>query len=74
MSKVVQLYPKQSVVDGLRAMADEMEASGGEEFCTVITKTSVYHLGTVRDDTALLRSIVEMQLAIQFLLDVYDQT
>lgn len=73
MGDIVKLHPKHSVVEGLRAIADEMELLEDQEaFCTVITKGSVYHLGTVRDDVAVMRSVVEMQLAIQFLLDLYE--
>lgn len=73
MSNVVQLHPTVNVVDGLRALADHIEASGDiPDFCTVVMKNDVYQVGEQKLEIASMRSIVEMKLAINFMLDLYE--
>lgn len=73
MHNVVELHPIVSVVDALRALADAIEESGETPtFCTVVMKNDLYQIGETKAEIANMRSIIEMQLAIQFLLDVYD--
>lgn len=73
MSNVVVLRPEISVADALRALADDIEKSGEmPAFCTVVMKNDLYQIGEPKQEIASMRSIVEMQLAIQFLLDIYE--
>lgn len=73
MSNVVVLRPEISVADALRALADDIEKSGETPaFCTVVMKNDLYQIGEPKQEIASMRSIVEMQLAIQFLLDIYE--
>jgi len=67
--EVVKLFPKQSVSEGLRNIADDIDSGNlPDESCTLIIGTEVFHLGNVSDQQAGADAVFNLTLGIHKLM------
>jgi len=66
---VISLFPNQSVSDGLRNLADDIDAGNlAGDGCTLIIGKGVFHLGPGSDEQAATDAIFNMTLGIHKLM------
>ena len=67
--KVVNLFPNQSVSDGLRNIADEVDSGElPDDGCTVIIGKEVFHLGPGSDEQAATDAVFNMTMGVHKLM------
>lgn len=65
MSNVIELFPKGSVADGLRVIANRIDDQEIEDDnCTLIIGSDVYHLGEYDDSRAAVDAVFNMTVGL----------
>ena len=66
---VISLFPNQSISEGLRNIADDVDSGDlPDDGCTVILGNEVFHLGCASDEQAATDAIFNMTMGIHRLM------